>query len=129
MATKGIEQRQNTFYKRFKTQGALNKGCFKSEYVSKLLQVFHIACQTSANNGKAGPLPQYGSFICRIFLYHVKQFHTMELVKTMEIGFSNLFLKSFCYHFYNISKIIFPYYGRGLGWNEVRDANCCNLDH
>ena len=103
MATKGIEQRQNTFYKRFKTQGALNKG-FKSEYVSKLLQEFHIACQTSANNAKAGPLPQYGSFISRIFPYHGKHFHTMELVKTMEIEFSNLF---FFYHFVIIFTI-FP---------------------
>ena len=41
----------------------------------------------------------------RIFPYHGKYFHTMELDKTLEIGFFNLF--------YNIYKI-FPYYGRGL---------------
>ena len=45
--------------------------------------------------GKTEPLPQYGSFISRIFPYHGKHLHTMELDKTMDIGFSNLFLQYF----------------------------------
>ena len=40
-------------------------------------------------------LPQYGSFTSRIFPYYGKHFHTVELDKTMEIGFSNLFLQYF----------------------------------
>ena len=47
------------------------------------------------NTGKTGPLPQNGTFISRIFPYHRKHFHTLELDKTMEIGFSNLFLQYF----------------------------------
>ena len=47
--------------------------------------------------GKTGPLPHYGSFISRIFLEYLHTtdniFHTMELDKTMEIGFSNLSLQ------------------------------------
>ena len=56
--------------------------------------------------GKTGPFPQNGSFIPRIFPeyfrvfpYHEKHFHTMELDKTVEIGFSNLSLQ----YFQNIS--------------------------
>ena len=41
---------------------------------------------------------EYFQSISRIFPYHGEQFHSMKLDKTMEIGFSNLFLN-------NISKI------------------------
>ena len=51
--------------------------------------------------------PEYFQSVSRIFPYHGHIFHTMELVKTIEIGFSNVF-----FFLYNISKI-FPYYGRG----------------
>ena len=44
---------------------------------------------------------EYVQSISRIFPYHEKHFHTMELDKTIEIGFSNLFF------FYIISRI-FP---------------------
>ena len=53
----------------------------------------------SSDTGKTGPIPQFGRFISRIFPYHGKHFHTTELDKTMEIGFSNLFLQ----YFQNIS--------------------------
>ena len=40
--------------------------------------------------------PEYFQSISRIFLYHGKHFHIMNLEKnTMEIGFSNLFLQFF----------------------------------
>ena len=39
--------------------------------------------------------PEYLQSISRIFPYHGKHFHTMELDKTMEIGFPNLFLQYF----------------------------------
>ena len=50
--------------------------------------------------GKTGLLPQYGSFISRIFLSvifpcHGKHFHIMDLEKTMKNGFSILFLQYF----------------------------------
>ena len=49
--------------------------------------------------GNTGHHSQNGSFIIRsksiIFSYHRKHFHTMEFDKTMEIGFSNLFLQYF----------------------------------
>ena len=50
---------------------------------------------------KIGPLPQYGSFpkywqnVSWIFPHHGKHSLTMELDKTIESGFSNLFLQYF----------------------------------
>ena len=56
--------------------------------------------------GKTGPFPQNGSSIpiifaeyFRVFPYHEKHFHTMELDKTVEIVFSDLSLQ----YFQNIS--------------------------
>ena len=45
------------------------------------------------DSGEIGPLPQYGNFISRIFPYHGKVFHTMELEKNMKIRFFILFLE------------------------------------
>ena len=57
----------------------------------------------------------YFQNISRVFPHHWEHFHTMELDKTMEIGFSNLFLFYFIL-FYFISFFIkfrkFAYYGR-----------------
>ena len=47
--------------------------------------------------------PKYFQSISRIFPYHGQHIHTMELDKTMEIGFSKLFLQYF--------QNIFPYNG------------------
>ena len=44
--------------------------------------------------------PEYFHSISRIFPFHGKHFHTMELDKAMEIGLSNPFLQ----YFQNISK-------------------------
>ena len=67
------------------------------------------ATEFSFPAGKSGPLPQYGSFISRIFPYHGKHFHAMEWDKTMKIGFSNLFLQ---YRFLKCDVIVlqtFPF--------------------
>ena len=39
--------------------------------------------------------PEYFQSISRIFPYHGQHFRTMELDKTLEIGFCNLFLQYF----------------------------------
>ena len=39
--------------------------------------------------------PEFFQIISRIFSYHGQHFHTMELNKTMEIGFSIIFLQYF----------------------------------
>ena len=59
-----------------------------------------LSCHT--NTGITGPVhimevlfPEYFQSISRIFLNDGEHLHTMELYKTMENGFSNLFLQYF----------------------------------
>ena len=59
--------------------------------------------------------PEYFQSISRIFPYHGKHFHTVELDKTMEIGFSNLFLQ----YFQNISIL----WERSIFFQCFREGN------
>ena len=81
--------------------------CLKFEVYLYLYSSIYIQCMIynkqlttvvlKIYTGKNGPLQQYGRFIFRIFLLHREHLHTMELNKTMEIGFS-------------LKKMIFPKY-------------------
>ena len=65
--------------------------------------------------------PEYFQSISRIFPYHGKHFHTMELDKTMETGFSNLVLQ----YFHCISSILWE----RSNFSSVTVKHCLSLDN
>ena len=61
----------------------------------------------SASNGKTGPLPQY-VLLVEYFPYNGLHFQTMELDKTMDIGFFHLIPQYFKKYFHISMEDIFP---------------------
>ena len=49
--------------------------------------------------------PEYFKSISRMFPYHGKHVHTMEMDKFIEIGFSNLFLTIFSTYFHTMEEV------------------------
>ena len=65
--------------------------------------------------------PEYFRSISRIFPFHGKHLHTMELDKTIETGFSNLFLRNF-------HCISFTLWERS-NFSSVTVKHCLSLDN